>query len=226
MNSKNPFNFFDIIYCINLPSSTERWNEVEKQFKRVGINNRIKKIWTDPPPKSQKPINFSYAGEFGCSLSHMKIYAHAASENYNNILILEDDVWFNEKTENMFKQLENAIKELPKNWDILYLGGRPTEQLIKISDNIASSGIFLTTLAYAISRKNFISLFDFSINEISKPFPNACADSILSRYTIDKNSYCIYPPICTQLPGHSDIRNAHRDYVKTIENNWKLFYPK
>ena len=49
----------------------------------------------------------------------MKIYEDAIKNNYKNILVLEDDVYFSDE---LYEELNKAMKELPEDYDILYLG--------------------------------------------------------------------------------------------------------
>ena len=41
---KNPFDFFDKIYCINLDHRTDRWKNVQTEFEKLGISDRVKRI--------------------------------------------------------------------------------------------------------------------------------------------------------------------------------------
>lgn len=63
-----------------------------------------------------KPLNL---GEIACSLSHRNLYEAMLANNWNKVLILEDDVLPLEKTLN---QLPAAMKELPAHWELVYLG--------------------------------------------------------------------------------------------------------
>ena len=40
---KNPFDYFDKIYCINL-DSRYRWELAQKEFKKVGILGRVERF--------------------------------------------------------------------------------------------------------------------------------------------------------------------------------------
>lgn len=66
--------------------------------------------------RHQKPMSL---GELACSLSHRKIYEAIIANNWEKVLVLEDDVWpvFNE-----MEQLPAALHELPEHWDLVYLG--------------------------------------------------------------------------------------------------------
>ena len=59
-------------------------------------------------------------GSVGCLLSHKKIIEIAKERQYGKILILEDDVIFDEKFNELFS---NRIRDIEGyNWNILYLG--------------------------------------------------------------------------------------------------------
>ncbi len=41
---KNPFDYFDKIFCINLDSRPDRWKQVQKEFDKVGILDRVERF--------------------------------------------------------------------------------------------------------------------------------------------------------------------------------------
>jgi glycosyl transferase family 25 len=65
-------------------------------------------------------------GEIACSLSHRGLYATMIENNWQKVLILEDDVL--PKMENL-PQLPAALEELPDNWELVYLGYLKHEQV-------------------------------------------------------------------------------------------------
>ena len=65
-------------------------------------------------------------GEIGCTLSFRKVLSDAIKNNFNNILILEDDV---NLVSNFEEKLNKSMKEVPKDWDIIYLGVSPYQFL-------------------------------------------------------------------------------------------------
>ena len=141
----NPFDFFDRIYCIHIPNKKRRAS-IEVEFKRVGINGRVQYIHATPPPKGFTMSNMRRAprGEFGVNLSQIKAIVHAISDGAKRPLFFEDDVIFHQ---NAHELLETSLKDLPDDWDILYMGGHPTgpifdPQAIKFSSTLAKVGKF------------------------------------------------------------------------------------
>jgi len=217
----SPFDFFDKIYCINLPRSKDRWSTVSKVFERVGILDKVERIWADPPAQSFKMSNFNYpAGEFGVCLSHGKALVKAMHDSAKNFLLFEDDIDF---INGGIERLTEAINEIPSNWDIFYLGGNPREPLHKISKNLSKTGFFYGGFSYAVNSKSFFEIYSQHLNYISKPFPTSTYDYSLALYAAEHNAYCIDPYVCKNIAGHSIIRNAHRDYDKVISELWEEF---
>ena len=119
--------YVDNVYLINMDKDTERLIKVTKECKKFNINfERFSGV--DPLKLSKKELNKYVSktcqnicpnGIIGCGVSHMKIYEDALKNNYKNILVLEDDVYFSNK---LYEELDKAMTELPKDYDILYLG--------------------------------------------------------------------------------------------------------
>ena len=119
--------YVDNVYLINMDKDTERLEKVTKECKKFNINfERFRGV--DPLKLSKKELNKYVSktcqnicpnGIIGGGISHMKIYEDAIKNNYKNILVLEDDVYFRDE---LYEELDDIMTELPKDYDILYLG--------------------------------------------------------------------------------------------------------
>jgi len=217
----NPFDFFDKIYCINLPDSKKRWAAASREFKKVGILNRVERIWARPPEKTFQMPNLAYApGEFGVWLSQVKALTHSMCSQDKNFLLFEDDVEF---VPNTHKLLSASIASLPDDWDIFYVGGRPDEQLTPFNNTLAKTNMFFGGYAYAINARAYTGLIDKQFNNISKPFPHSPCDVTISEYGKANNGYCAVPPVCSTVKGISVIRNANRNYNTITDGCWKKY---
>jgi glycosyl transferase family 25 len=140
----NNYNFFDKIYCINLKHRTDRYNSSLKFFRKLNIN--VKYFLADKHPNG---------GRYGCFDSHINVIKDAFYNNYNNILIFEDDVKIAKYYSNNL--LNKAIYFMNNNdWDIFYLGYFPFSYNYKyniISNNIISSNPF-GGHAYCLNKKS------------------------------------------------------------------------
>jgi hypothetical protein len=49
---KNPFDYFDAIYCINLDRRTDRWEAVKREFAKIDILDRVIRFSAIETPKN------------------------------------------------------------------------------------------------------------------------------------------------------------------------------
>jgi GR25 family glycosyltransferase involved in LPS biosynthesis len=121
--------YFDKIYYINLKKDVARNESILKQFREFNITNfkRIEGTVLETVPDhyywrnfNERFLNEKYIlGSLGCRHSHLKIMDDALDNNYNQILIFEDDIVF---TQDPNKLLANNINNL-SSWDMIYFGG-------------------------------------------------------------------------------------------------------
>ena len=219
----NPFDFFDDIYCINLPDSVDRKNKMTEEFNKIGILNRVEWICAKPPPKNFRISNFRYVGELGVGLSQIKCMIRSMSRNSDNCLIFEDDVFFDD---NILQRMKNGINQLPQNWNALYLGGNPKEKLKDYSSELSSVGLILGAYGYSVNKPFMVELVEKYLDKFTSNFPNCTVDDIISKSVRNNNSYTFDLPVCHPHTGLSIIRNAHRDYHNYINNLWKKYSAK
>jgi GR25 family glycosyltransferase involved in LPS biosynthesis len=138
-------NYFDKIYLITIPRSWENrkervlrnlnglhydifWGCDGQQLRDETLNNLtdLKKsvFWIEHyhllryKATVSRPLTLS---EIGCSESHRRVYEDVVEKGYDKVLILEDDAMLWEPG---LKALEGAMKQLPQDWDLWYLGYR------------------------------------------------------------------------------------------------------
>ena len=93
-------------------------------------------------------------------LEHYHIFKDFINSNLENILILEDDVIFDEKFFNTYK---DYLKALPDNYDVLYIGSGCSLQLPFVSDNIIElhpNRYSKCADSYIISKKAAINIYN------------------------------------------------------------------
>jgi hypothetical protein len=132
------------------------------------------------------------------------IWQDAIKKNYKNILVLEDDVQF---TDDFNEYLENVMEELPKDYDILYLGYFEKSCFTPKNNNfnyLYKPDFLYGTHAMIISNKGLKKLLKI----ITKV--NDHIDSIIS-YNKDKlNIYTSKKKIADQLwfdSNNSNLKN-------------------
>jgi hypothetical protein len=117
-----PFHFFDGIYCINLDRQPERWDAMQRRFRKLGIERRVRRF-----SAAATPFNH----HIGCALSHRRIIAEAKQQQLQTVLVFEDDVRFSVEAAAVLKLGLEELEGRP--WQLLYLGGyRPTNVIANI----------------------------------------------------------------------------------------------
>lgn len=102
-------------------------------------------------------------GEIGCYMSHVttildKIAPYNTSgADKHYFLMLEDDANFN--TFELFFDIKKRLHELPKNWDLFYLGyAFVNDAHRKVNENIYQTGYTYQTHAYMITQEAAIKM--------------------------------------------------------------------
>ncbi len=131
-NIDNINNYFDKIYVLTIARATERHERLKEDLKGLNYqlffgvdksNLNIEELEKKNVYNSTKATqNHRYSkpmklGEIACSIGHKMIYEDILRNNFNKILILEDDVVINKKGIQFFSEM---LVEAGSNWDLLY----------------------------------------------------------------------------------------------------------
>jgi GR25 family glycosyltransferase involved in LPS biosynthesis len=214
------FNSFDKIYCINLPSRKDRWQNCLLQFAKYNISNNLQKF--DGMIYNNSLFNKKQNAQLGCWFSHYNILKHAQALKYNKILILEDDFVFNAEPEDLNLKLTRCINELPQNWDLFYLGayfvkGYDYEAKINYSKNLYKANTAFCTHSICYSKLGVNKM----IYEMEKVFLKLSTipsnyESIgwfyVKEFLFENNCYASKDFLCGQAKDFSDIEGRVVDY--------------
>ena len=198
------------IYYINLEHRIDRKDHIINELKKLNIYENSTCF---------KAIQHKN-GAIGCSLSHLKILQIALKNNFENILILEDDIYFTNPT--LFKiQFENFFKK-NISWDVILFAGNNIDTYTNIDNICVKIKKCQTTTGYFVN-KHYIPLL---INNIKIGLLNLMKYPHLHNiYAIDKywfklqqidNWYLIIPLTVTQLNNYSDIEKRITNYDKLM----------
>ena len=203
---------FDAAYCIHLPNEDRR-RDVEIQFERVGLSPtyvHARRPWHKfnvTNMRRNPPI------EFGCNMSHIR--AVIKSFDDKRPIFFEDDVVFSDTWD---EQLDLALKHLPDDWDVLYLGGHPREKVKRVGGNLYGVKTFSCAEAYAFNNGAQRRFADFWCDRIAKQ--NAMYDFILGEFAAENNAFAVYPTITMQADVYSEIARKNDDKTALIERGW------
>jgi glycosyl transferase, family 25 len=139
MTHHEPFaflnDFFDKIFVVSLRRATDRQADIQKELHGLNyefwwaVDKRDFEIETliqngtydeDKALKvNRHGIKKMLAGEVACAWSHRDIYQATIDNNYERVLIFEDDVVVRNNTISL---LPHTLKQLPQHWEFCYLG--------------------------------------------------------------------------------------------------------
>ena len=247
-SSFEPINkFFDKIFVITLQRAAERHEHIKKELQGLNYefyvgqdknDHHIQQLSQINIYNIEKSINFHRynkpmtLGHICCSWSHLKVFDNIIKNNYQKILILEDDVVVLKEN---ISQINNILNQLPTTWELLYLGWEKHENqnlfsvfkkglyhiqhslgLLKwnkkqinnlypkkYSENLSKAGFHDCTHAYAITNKAAHKLL-----ELQTPIAFN-ADSLLTYATTTQlvEAYIAKPKIFNQLSQYADNRS-------------------
>lgn len=126
-------NFFDHIYVITVETAIERQAKVKEQLEGlnftffIGANKKdltideliAQGIYDEEKTKAlhryNKPMNTNQIAQ---AWTHRLVYEDMLENNYERILILEDDVMVNKEG---LSKIGEMIQQIPSNWEVWYL---------------------------------------------------------------------------------------------------------
>jgi GR25 family glycosyltransferase involved in LPS biosynthesis len=223
MSNKNPFDYFDKIFCINLDSRPDRWELAQSEFDKVGISERVERvtaITTDEVPYDPRPRKNRNAsdllGQFACASSHNKCTKLAIQYNARNYLVFEDDFYFKNYNENY---LNSCINELPSDWRLFSFGYNDWSQRKPnefYSENLNKMYGFGLAHAYAINGNIF--------NHLNTEFEKRVIKSETRRKrwwkrneyflgNATKYQYGVKNIFAFQRDGFSDVASVNKDHT-------------
>lgn len=207
--------YFDKIYILNLKRRDDRLKIIKKRLAFTEITNFEVFDATDgavmhPIWKKFSEINpfFSNPNYLACAVSHLSIYNDAISKGYKRILIVEDDVKISSTANEDFRIWS---KEVPSDWDLLYLGFIPLSDDCSRWDYNVFSDRFITSQVF--SAKNLWGLYGYGISEslmketleiYNRDFPMELDRYFVTRIQQNKKCYGITPQIFAAEDGYSD----------------------
>ena len=177
----DPFRFFDLIYCINLDSRADRWQEAVREFNALEIADRVERVpaITHPNPRE------------GCRLSHLECVRRAEAADAETVLIFEDDVIFRGFSHDRLARFLERLCTIP-DWEVFYLGGTVLANPERYGElmRVPMAGAH----AYAVHRRAFTKIRNATV-----PYDVWLAQNM--------TSYCADPMLAWQRGGFSNLED-------------------
>jgi glycosyl transferase family 25 len=195
-------------FYINLESRPDRKLHVEDQLNIIGIQaTRFNAI---------KLPN----GALGCSMSHLKCLEIARENNWEHVLIVEDDIKF--LNPELFIRQLNKFFSLYSDWDVVLIAGNNLPPHEIIDDSCVKVTQCQTTTGYIVKNHYYNTLIDNIRNGITNLIKEPSQHYL---YAIDKNWfklqqkdkwYLITPLTVTQREDYSDIEKRPTNYTRAM----------
>ncbi len=183
-------------YVINLPHRKDRLEQLKIPVELSGGSHEVFRATDGSKFKFERSKRMR--GHLGCWDSHRRIMEEIKDKGNGTTLILEDDCDFNEKVLIFSKYL----RELPEDWDLLYLGGINQDAPESYSDHLDLAKNILQTHAYIIKDKFIPILLETLTNHRWK------VDIVFSEAIKRGKCFICNPPIAVQRESYSDINHA------------------
>jgi hypothetical protein len=213
--NKNWHDNVDIIYYINLDRRTDRNNEILEELYRMGVpESKIQRVSGVYKPGQ---------GDWGCSLSHLKIMRDFDKSNYKNCIIFEDDFTFQSSLKDL-NYIFNNFFDSNIDYDVCMLSSnlgntQDTEYpfILKINNTQTTSG-YLVNKKYS---KKLLNNYEEGTELIGKSYEKGKGYDIQRQYCIDQywkrlqdvdNWYTFNPKIGIQRDSFSDIQGEFISY--------------
>lgn len=196
-------NYFDAIFCLNLAKRTDRRDVMLEQFERYAL-----------------PVKFweSYEhekGYFGLVVTMKHLFEYCLDQNYNRVLIFEDDAKIIPTPDEFHRNMEDSIEGLKQvNWDLFYLGLQHAKRFKRwVTPYLLPVDCGYSTHATAYSKH---AMEFVTSRHIDEPIDNW----LVREFQIYNTSYCTYPLLVTQFEGYSDIGNDHTNWNHYITTSY------
>jgi len=229
----------------NLLSFTERFSAIDSenqsmQTSKITSSYKLEdQYFVDPNPEllniiREKEINIDLTKqEIAVALSHLSIWDKIIDKNIHSGLILEDDIYFENKFSSKLNSLWKEIVESKIEFDIIYLSFKKVDynpDITQISNNLSIPirGIWWFS-GYILSNKGAKKLreklpitgpVDLWINhKFNELEVYTCNDSIISQklFIASDNNYSILP-ILSQIGIKSNKTFIDLDKLKVLIN--------
>jgi GR25 family glycosyltransferase involved in LPS biosynthesis len=234
--------FIDKVYVVNLDSNKERLVSIDKELKTLGgvfgdytrlsaVNGKelgedyIKNITSECSYfflKNKLRYNhyqIDSVGAIGCFLSHKAIWEDIIKNNYQNVIVLEDDITFRG---NSIEQINKYISNLPIDYNIAYLGY--TNQYFSNSNKVndywnSSNDLYIfETSGYIINNRLAKKLINNKIIDCH-------VDLYINFFCSNNNIKRLYsaPKLVYQKENYGSIIQHSNGYRTTL--NYEINHP-
>ena len=197
-------------FYINLLSRPDRKDHVEKQLQAIGLNSFARFNAIKMPN-----------GAIGCSMSHLRILEMAKQNDWDHVLIVEDDILFT-NPEVFVTQCNTFLSRHADHFDVLLIAGNNGGDFKQIDSTCVQVSKCQTTTGYLVLKH----YYDKLIQNIKSGLILLMKEPQNHRfYAIDKfwfqlqaidKWFLITPLTVTQREDYSDIEKRPTNYSNAM----------
>jgi GR25 family glycosyltransferase involved in LPS biosynthesis len=186
---------------INLPERTDRLQLFHEEFKRTFPNE----------PYLIEPGVIETPAHIGIAKAHLNCIRRAIENKWDNVLIMEDDVFFVGNTERYF---ETIFNEAPRDWDVL-LGGLYWLSNFSTVGSWMRVSEFCGLQFYIVNKRAYQTLLNYENTDRALQYDRWMGRQGLNVYAPNKF-------FAIQRDGYSDNVKKVTDYNQTYLTKFKL----
>jgi GR25 family glycosyltransferase involved in LPS biosynthesis len=227
---------FDGVYCINLPSRTERRTTMQRRFDEAGIKvefvNGIPAVFFKRYLELKNSIDKTEIQNhyhIACALAHCSVYSLALARGKKKILVLEDDTRIHINSD---ANTRTFMQDVPSNWDILYFGYIPLSECMTywnyalidphvLQKGVAKASNLWTMMAYAINENMMNHMINVYASEMPMAIDNYYVHII--QKSNEFNSYAVMPQIVATQDGSSDTEGGTENGLKSVDARYAYY---
>ena len=193
------------VIFINLDKRTDRRKHIERELS-VFDPSKVTRLAAveDPVPTT------------GCAKSHLKAIEMARDAQYPNVLILEDDAFW-QNIEEAYPVLQRLISQPYDGIMLAGLNSRYDKDTLRLRSGVSATGYILHQKFYP----TLIGLFKDAISSPELKRKNSAgshvwADGVTQEAFTKGEWYITIPFLMSQIPGFSDLDGTHVNWVNAF----------
>jgi GR25 family glycosyltransferase involved in LPS biosynthesis len=203
-------NHIEKVVYINLNKRTDRKLHIETLLWVYDIpGQRFEAIEYSPNDSERTPLH----GLYGCGQSHLAVLKMARDKGWKNIMILEDDIYFDCTLHNFEQMIERLFTEGPEfdvcMIDINLQKSEPVEQdwLLRVKYAHCAGAYIVQSHYY----QKLIDLYEWALPLLLETGAHwvYANDAIWGKLQETDRWYTFKDQLCRQMVGYSDTKNMH-----------------
>jgi len=167
-------------------------------------------------------------GALGCSMSHLKCIQYAKEQNWDSVMVLEDDITFLNPEIFLNQLFDFFINKKKESWDVLLLAGNNMHPYKKINSGCIQVMNCITTTGYIVQKHYYDKLIHNYKEGILKLLrePDMKKKFAIDKYWLllqqEDRWFLLTPLSVVQYENYSDIEGKETNFQDYMLNYDKI----